>query len=109
VTQAKKNSCNVVGIINKKSSTRGSQFSISITSPCYSFWNSRRQEESYKSFHGLQDGDRLTVFFNRTDSFQRTGRFFRTRILNGLSLGFLDIGFSQRLFLERKKLIDIGI
>lgn len=56
-----------------------------------------QQEErgSYKSFNGSEDGDRLTVFFNRTDSFQRTGRFFRNRILNGLFLGFPDWFFTE--------------
>jgi hypothetical protein len=77
-------------------------------SSCYSF-EEQEARGTLKSFHGFEDGDSLTVFFNRTDSFQRTGWFFRTRIINGLSSGFLDIGFSQRLFLERKKLIDIGI
>ena len=105
--------------INKKSSIRGQSWLqsafetiLSITHPLLFCPNSRRQEESFNVFIGLEDGDRLTVFFNRTDWFQRTGWLFWIRIING----FLRI-WSRRLsgrfftetFLKRKKLIDIGI
>jgi hypothetical protein len=35
--------------------------------------------------------------FNRTDRFQRTGRFFRDSDYKRAFLGFSDLGFSQRL------------
>jgi len=75
-------------------------FLKSITTSCYFSKNSRRQEESFNGIHWIEDGDRLTVFFNRTDSFQRTGRFFsdwiKTGFLKDLELWFFTETFPKQ-------------
>jgi len=80
---------------------------------CYYFQNSRRQEDPQRFFIGLEDGDRLTVFFNRTVVFRGLDGFQDSDYKRAF-LGFSDPGngpggFSQLIFPKRKKLIDIGI
>jgi hypothetical protein len=57
------------------------------------FLKQQEARESFRFFIGLEDGDKQTVFLNRTDWFQRTGWFFWNRIINGLSLGFFPDTF----------------
>jgi len=67
-------------------------FCFAITHPLLIFLKTAGGKISFRFFIGLEDGDRLTVFFNRTDWFQRTGWLFWIRIING----FLRI-WSRRL------------
>jgi len=77
--------------------------------PCYSSQNSRRQRNP-SIFIGLEDGDRLTVFFNRTVVFRGLDGFSGfsdyKRAFHGLGLASGEMVFHR--FLNRKKLTDIG-
>jgi hypothetical protein len=80
-------------VINKKSPKRIQFLSFSSSvlryhPPPAIFFETAGGKRILPFFIGMEDGDKQTVFLNRTDWFQRTGWFFWNRIINGLSLGF---------------------
>ena len=71
----------------------------------------REAEVSFNVFIGLEDGDRLTVFFKQRLRFSEDWTVFQVLDYKRAFLGLAPISSGSvfiETFLERKKLIDIG-